>query len=315
MRRFHLRSSAFVVGSALCAWALGAASCSSSRGIRLSGAGGSGTGGSATGGIGSGGIGTGETIASGGTGGIVTGGIASGGSSASGGTGDTATGGIGSGGIGTGETIASGGTGGIVTGGAGSGGSSGSGGTSTPDGGSCPPGATAADCQLCGPDLSGTCQRACPKVDCSVYPVPAECAAVCAGATCCECQLSFGNEYFWRSPLGPPQCGTACSDIVSKWTGYMADSSLTACTIASDCIVVGGPSSSLGGCGSSMGGCGRGANAAAYRASPAATLESQFRSSCKQGFNACDCGGSFPECVGGTCTVGWRCSSCDAGTN
>jgi len=288
MPRFHLRSSAFVVASvfALCAWVLVAANCSSSRGIRLSGAGGSGTGG----------IDLGGSIASGGASGTGTGGVDSGGSSASGGTS------------------------GIATGGIDSGGSGGDGGTSTPDGGeatgSCLPGATQSDCQLCGPDLSGTCQRACPTVDCSVYPVPAECAAVCSGATCCECQLSFGNEHFWRSPQVPPQCGTACSDIVSKWTGYMADPGLTACTIASDCIVVGSTPSYCD-CGKSVAGCGRAANATAYSASPAATLETQYRGSCTQGFDACDCGPGYPDCVNGTCTLTrWGCCMClpaDAG--
>jgi hypothetical protein len=214
--------------------------------------------------------------------------------------------------------VPSSGSGGIATGGIGMGGSGGTGGTSTTDAGepsgSCLPGATQSDCQLCGPDLSSTCQRACPKVDCSVYPVPAGCAAVCSGATCCECQRSFGNEYFWRSPLLPIACGTACSGMVSTWTGYLADPGLTACTTATDCIVVGGPS--YCDCGPSLGGCGRAVNAAAYRASPAATLESQFRSSCSQGFNACDCGPGFPDCVDGTCTVTrWGCCMCapDAG--
>jgi len=201
-------------------------------------------------------------------------------------------------------------------GGGGNGGNGGNGGTPTTDSGeptgSCLPGATQSDCQLCGPDLSGTCQRACPKVDCSVYPVPAACAEVCAGATCCECQPSFGNEYFWREPQVPPQCGTACSDMVSKWTGYLADPGLTACTIASDCIVVGGPHGCE--CGRSLSGCGRAANATAYRASPAATLETQYRGSCTQGFDACDCGPGYPDCVNGTCTVtSWGCCMCPPG--
>jgi hypothetical protein len=258
---------------ALCAWVLVATSCSSSRGIGLSGAGGSDTGG----------MGMGGTTRVG------------------------ATGGMGAGGSGTGGSAA---------GGMGAGGTIGSGGTLATDGGSCLPGATQSDCDLCGSNVPSACEVACPTVDCSVYPVPAACAAVCSGATCCECQMSFGNEYFWRQSLGPPQCGTACSDMVSKWTGYMADPALTACATASDCVVVGSTPTYCD-CGKSVGGCGRAANAAAYRASPAATLEIQYRSSCTQGFDACDCGPGYLDCVNGTCTVTrWGCCMCpppDAG--
>jgi hypothetical protein len=275
MRRSYPRDLAFVVGSVLvlCAWALVAASCSGSRGIHSSGAGSSGTADMDTGG----------SIESGGAGGSATEGTGIGGSSGGGGLGGVATGGA-------------------LAGGAGMGGSSEDGGPSTTDGGSCLPGATSSDCQLCGPDLSSTCKLACPKVDCSVYPVPAACAEVCSGATCCECQREIGNEYFWRSPLLPIPCGTACSDMLSKWAGYMADPSLTACTVSSDCLMVGSTPEYCN-CGKSVGGCGRAANATAYRASPAATLEIRYLGSCTQGFDACDCGPGYPECVNGTCTV------------
>lgn len=314
MRRSYPKNLAFVVGSVLvlCAWALVAASCSGSRGIHSSGAGSSGTAGMSTGGsiesgdpdgsvtgpMGSGGAGTGGGIESGGAGGSATGGTGIGGSSGGGGTGGSATGGAAT-----------------AAGGAGMGGGSEDGGPSTTDGGSCLPGATSSDCQLCGPDLSSTCKLACPKVDCSVYPVPAACAEVCSGATCCECQREIGNEYFWRSPLLPIRCGTACSDMFSKWTGYMADPGLTACTVSSDCLMVGSTPEYCN-CGKSVGGCGRAANATAYRASPAAALEIQYRGSCTQGFDACDCGPGYPECVNGTCTVTrWGCCMCtgDAG--
>ena len=339
MRRFTLQTSPFVVESILCAWALVGASCSSSSpGIRSSGAGGSSTGGMGLGGsIGGDGMdrgGTGGISGSGGIGVTVTGDLDTGdaglggirwGASGGGGTaavgngGAAVVGGIGGGGTG-GGVAGAGATGTAGVGGTGMGGSSGSGGMATIDGGEpaglCLPGATQSDCELCGTYLSSTCGQACPKVDCSVYPVPAECAAVCSGAPCCECQRSLGDEYFWRTPQVPLRCGTVCSDIVSKWTGTMADPSLTACTTASDCTVVGGPGSYCN-CGRSLSGCGRGANAAAYRASPAATLEIQYRSSCTQGFDACDCGPAVLECASGTCRVtGWGCCNCrgDAGT-
>ena len=180
-----------------------------------------------------------------------------------------------------------------------------------PDRMTCPAGASESDCQRCGPTLPSGCKQVCPSVDCSVYPVPAECAAVCSGSTCCACAHS------WQLPQVPVQCGNACSDMVSRWQSYLADPAMVACATASDCVTVGGqpfmdPCNGY----STIGYCGVAANAAVYRASPAAGLETDFSLNCKDhiGF---DCGPGFPECIAGKCVLQhWGCCMChpDAGS-
>ena len=182
----------------------------------------------------------------------------------------------------------------------------------------CPAGASDNDCQLCGTALPSSCQQVCPSVNCNVHPVPAECAAVCAGANCCTCTRVVGDIYYWQTPQLRPQCGSACSDMISRWEAYLADPTMVACTTASDCVVVGGqpfwdPCSDRY---STIGYCGRAANAAAYGASPAASLETEFASSCTNHI-AADCGPGYPECISGKCVLRrWGCCLCppDAGT-
>lgn len=151
-----------------------------------------------------------------------------------------------------------------------------------------------------------------------MYPVPTECAAVCAGANCCTCTRLTGDIYYWQAPQLRPQCGSACSDMISRWQGYLADPAMVTCTTATDCTVVGGqPAMDPCNGHSTIGYCGVAANAAAYRASPAANLETEFASSCKD-HTGYDCGPGHATCTNGTCTVqGWGCCLCqpDSGTS
>jgi hypothetical protein len=226
--------------------------------------------------------------------------------------GGTVLGGTGGAAQGTGGAIGNG-TGGVARGSAGSlgvgtggaaGGASGTGGMIA-DAGSdaiaCSRGATLADCQLCQADVPASCERACPKVDCSVYPPPAECEPICAGGTCCECQRSFGNEYFWRSPQVPIKCGTSCTDMLSRWKTVVSQPSLTVCTVDSDCAAVGGAGTC--GCAPSLSGCGKAVNRAAYQASDGPTIESTFRQSCTNPFLICDCGPAYVGCSAGQCVI------------
>jgi hypothetical protein len=187
-----------------------------------------------------------------------------------------------------------------------------------PDQIACPVGASDRDCQLCGAALPSSCQQVCPSVDCSVYPVPAACTAVCTGATCCTCTPVAGDIYYWRVPQLQPQCGSACTDMISRWQGYLADPAMVACTTATDCIVVGGqPSWDPCNGTSSIGYCGASANAMAYRGSTAASLETEFAASCK-GHIGFDCGPGSPECISGKCVLQhWGCCLCrpDGGTD
>jgi hypothetical protein len=160
------------------------------------------------------------------------------------------------------------------------------------------------DCQRCGPTLPVSCQRTCPTVDCSVYPLPAECAEMCSGASCCACAYGPSTpEYRWQVPYPPLKCGTACSDMLSRWEGYLADPAMVACTTSSDCIVVGGqPAMDPCNGHSTIGYCGKAANAAAYRASPAASLETEFAASCT-GHTGYDCGPGYAACTDGKCVI------------
>ena len=139
---------------------------------------------------------------------------------------------------------------------------------------------------------------------------------MCAGANCCACTRITGDIYYWQAPQLRPQCGTACSDMISRWQGYLADPAMVACTGAADCTVVGGqPAMDPCNGHSAIGYCGVAANASAYRASPAASLEAEFAANCPNhtGF---DCGPGHATCSNGKCTVqGWGCCLCqpDAG--
>jgi hypothetical protein len=226
----------------------------------------------------------------------------------------------GSGGAGTGGTVAtSGAGGGVGTGGLalGTGGSAvvDAAGTAASvdvgpspgidtgsDAPSCSPGVDPLDCQLCQGDLPAWCGRACPKVDCSVYPPPAECAAVCAGASCCSCQRSFGNEYFWRAAAAP-KCGTVCTDLVAKWNAAIAGPAFTACTADSDCVAVGGGGSCQ--CVASLSGCGKAVNRTAYQSSGAGAIALEFFPTCDATPStwACDCGLPIVGCKSGQCVI------------
>ncbi len=175
-----------------------------------------------------------------------------------------------------------------------------------PDAIACSRGATLADCQLCQGDVPAICERACPKVDCSVYPPPAECEPICAGGTCCECQPSLGNEYSWRTPQVSIQCGTSCTDVVSKWNALVSQPSLTACTVDSDCAAVGGTGSCS--CVRSLSGCGKAVNLAAYQATDGPAIESAFQQGCENTLATCDCGPAYVGCRAGQCVVtGYGC--------
>jgi hypothetical protein len=194
------------------------------------------------------------------------------------------------------------GTGGVVGGAGGNLGTALDGGQ---DGIVCSLGVDPVDCQLCQGDIPASCERPCPKVDCSVYPPPAECEAVCAGASCCECQRSFGNEYFWRAPLTPIKCGTACTDMITRWTTLLSAPAITACTVDADCVVVGGGGSCD--CVATLSGCGKAVNSAGYQVSGAADIVGPFQRDCKNATRACDCGMPSAGCRSGQCVItGYR---------
>jgi hypothetical protein len=168
----------------------------------------------------------------------------------------------------------------------------------------CPSGMSETDCHRCGPTLPSYCERTCPAVDCTVYPLPAECVEVCAGANCCTCDyLSTAPEFGWQVPRPSMQCGTACTDMLSRWEAYLADPAMLACTTWSDCIVVGGqPAMDPCNGHSTIGYCGKAANATTYRASPAADLETAFAATCTD-HKAYDCGPGYATCTNGKCTI------------
>jgi hypothetical protein len=281
--------------------------------------------GQATGGAG-GGLATGGA-ARGTGGGLATGGAAqgTGGSLGTGGAAQGTGGSLGTGGAaqGTGGSPGTGGSLGAGTGGL-AGGTSGSpglgtgGGSALSTGGNqgpgldsgidaiaCSPGVDPADCQLCQRDLPASCERACPKVDCSVYPPPAECEAVCAGGKCCECRSSVGREYTWQQPQPAITCGTQCDDLVARWKALVSPASLTTCAVDADCVVVGGSGSCN--CASAISGCGKAVNRAAYQASGASDLELTFNQSCPNAARVCDCGLPSAGCSSGQCVLtGYR---------
>jgi len=173
--------------------------------------------------------------------------------------------------------------------------------------GTCLPGATALDCQRCGSANVAVCPQACPAVDCSVSPAPAECTTVCK--TCCICIQAYANDYVWTGPNSPIPCSTFCSDTYSHWLDLMADPAMTACAAPGDCTVVGGqpPMDPCNG-GVAIGGCGVAANAAAYQASAAPALEAQYPQQCPGASKAYDCGPGHATCLQGRCVMeGWGC--------
>ena len=179
--------------------------------------------------------------------------------------------------------------------------------TPPPDGeapatGSCLPGATAEDCQRCEYGLDN-CKRACPKVDCNVFPVPAACAPFCGGDGCCECRRDVGTEWWWRPPRLAIACGTACGATRAAWQALLKDPRMTACTADADCAAVGGPSPATCNCAPAIGGCFQVANAAAYQSLGAAALEAQYQASCPNEPRICDCAPNVPGCQNGTCVI------------
>jgi hypothetical protein len=166
----------------------------------------------------------------------------------------------------------------------------------------CPPGATDEDCQLC--QYGGeTCQRACPKVDCSPFPVPAACASFCGKNDCCECRRrEIGNEYWWRPPDHPIACGTFCSGARAAWQELMRDPRMKACQVDQDCSQAGGPNPPSCDCRPAIGGCFQAVNSAAYQSLGAAALEQQYLASCPDQ-RICDCAPGLPGCVNGTCEM------------
>jgi hypothetical protein len=301
-------------GLAICS--LLAVGCGNKAGVpsQTAGGGGGGSGGlgDGTGGLGTGGAETGGSLGVGtgglaqGAGGLGTGGVETGGSLGVG-TGGLGTGGslgLDAGGLGTGGVAQ--GTGGGVGGSTAevAGGASGGLGTALDageDGITCSLGADPADCRLCQSDIPASCERPCPKVDCSIFPPPEECEAVCAGAKCCECRHLMGNEYSWQQRQQSIECGTECTDLVARWNTLFSDPSLTACTADADCTVVGGGGSCA--CVSTIAGCGKAANLAAYQASGAAEIDFTFHQDCKDAARACDCGLPSTGCRSGQCVI------------
>jgi len=165
----------------------------------------------------------------------------------------------------------------------------------------CPVGATLEECQRCFDPTS--CKRVCPRVDCSVYPPPPECAPVCAGEECCTCQVSFGTEYTWQPPTPPPHCGTACSGLRSAWQALMKDPRMKVCTTDADCAQAGGPSPPSCDCRPAIGGCFEAVNGAAYQSLGAAALERQYLASCEKESRTCDCAPGVPGCQNGACVM------------
>jgi hypothetical protein len=173
--------------------------------------------------------------------------------------------------------------------------------------GTCLPGATALDCQRCGSGNVAVCLQACPAVDCSVSPAPAECTTVCK--TCCICAEVYAGDYVWTTPHSPVPCGTLCSDTYARWLQLMADPAMTACTAPGDCTVVGGQPP-MDPCNGSVaiGGCGVAANAVAYQASAALALEAEYPQQCPGAAKAYDCGPGHATCFEGKCVIqGWGC--------
>lgn len=94
-----------------------------------------------------------------------------------------------------------------------------------------------------------------------------------------------------------------CTEMLSRWEGYLAEPAMLGCTTASDCIVVGGqPATDPCNGHSTIGYCGKAANATAYPGSPAASLETAFAASCT-GHVGYDCGLGRAFCSNGACTI------------
>jgi hypothetical protein len=166
----------------------------------------------------------------------------------------------------------------------------------------CPAGATAEDCQLC--EYGGeSCKRACPKVDCNVYPPPAECAPFCGTDDCCECRLDVGTEYWWRPPRRAIACGTSCGATRAAWQALMDDPRMKACTVDEDCAQAGGPTPPSCDCRPAIGGCYQAVNAAAYQRLGAASIEQQYLASCASEGRTCDCAPGVPGCLNGACVM------------
>lgn len=178
----------------------------------------------------------------------------------------------------------------------GEGGVGGEGGATDVAADTCLPGATEADCALCKYGLD-KCTQACPKADCAPYPPPSECAAYCAGKTCCKCGQFTSAEYWWRPTT--VKCGTMCEAWRKEWHVLFDAVSLTSCVADADCEWVGSPGTCD--CAPSIDFCGRAANAKAYGASAGPGLETKYKAECAKAGGACDCGRHDFACVGGTC--------------
>lgn len=144
--------------------------------------------------------------------------------------------------------------------------------------GTCLPGATAADCARCEYGLQN-CTKACPKVDCSAYPTPAECAGYCANEPCCQCVLFMGNEHWWRQPE-ERKCTTACEDLKQRYSALLATPAATACEVKEDCLLL-FPFSRCDGSASLGYVFNQPVNAKYYQDSGAKELERQFRENCQ----------------------------------
>jgi hypothetical protein len=166
----------------------------------------------------------------------------------------------------------------------------------------CPAGATDDDCQLC--EFGGeTCQRACPKVNCDVYPPPAACTSFCGRDDCCECRLDVGTEYWWRRPDRPIKCGTQCEASRAAWQTLLKDPRMKACQVDADCVQAGGPSPASCDCRPAIGGCYTPVNGGFYQSSGAAALEQQYLATCGSQSRVCDCAPGVPGCENGACVM------------
>ena len=143
-------------------------------------------------------------------------------------------------------------------------------------GGTCLPGATKEDCTLCTFGVE-SCDRACPKVDCTVVPTPAACLPLCGTDSCCACTAE-GPEYWWRRPVFPITCQPpqqACDDLRTRWNAIVARADIRQCATSADCVAV---SASLSCDGAILidQGVGTVVNGAAYATTEGPSLERTF---------------------------------------
>jgi hypothetical protein len=165
-----------------------------------------------------------------------------------------------------------------------------------PPAGTCLPGSTAADCDLCTFGAE-QCERACPT-DCgTTWPLSPACTEVCSGKPCCACGPMQGNEFWWQPKT--VSCATACTNIVADWKAAVAADAITACATDADCSAAGGPRQYCD-CSPALHGCGMPVNRDAYARSPAPALEAAFFA-CHQAGGICDCGPVRVACVQGRC--------------